>query len=168
MLARSIIEPLARSLRTSRAPWGTAALALVIVAGCHRHEAQRGVPPDEAQKLLINRNWIDRLPQKVDDKLHVFRFVPSMGGGVYQDRTIFAGSFELFQFRQDGRSIEFDLLHTGRRHKARFSIEPIAPQRPGDVDLKLVIDGSPRGPSIYYGWRKEAGDLDAQLQNLVR
>ena len=144
------------------------AVTLALAAGCHRHEAQRGVSPDEARQLLINRNWIDRLPQKVDDKLHVFRFVPSMGGGVFQDRTIFAGTFELFQFRQDGRTIDFDLLHTGRRHMSRFTIEPIAPRKKGDVDLKLTLEDSPRGPSIFYGWRQGGADLDGELQGLWR
>jgi hypothetical protein len=143
------------------------AVALVLAAGCHRHEAQHGIAPDAAKKLLLDRNWVDRLPQKIDDKLHVFRFVPSMGGGVYQDRTIFAGTFELFQFRQDGRTIEFDLLHTGKRHATRFTIEPITPRKRGDVDLKLTLDDSPRGPTIYYSWRQGGADLDTQLQNLL-
>jgi hypothetical protein len=156
----------ARSIVASHARWGAVAVALVLAAGCHRHEAQRGVAPDEARQLLINRNWIDVMPQRVDDKLHVFRFVPSMGGGVFQDRTIFAGAFELFQFRQDGRTIDFDLLHTGKRQSARFTIEPIAPRKKGDFDLKLTLDSSPRGPSIYYSWRQGGADLDGELRAL--
>ena len=145
----------------------TLALAVVAAtAGCQR--ARHDAPPDQARQLLLNRNWIDRVPQKVDDKLHVYRFVPSMGGGVFQDRTIFAGTFELFQFRQDGRTIEFDLLHTGERRASSFTIEPITPRRPGDVDLKLTLADSPRGPKVYYGWRKEGADLDASLARLAR
>ncbi len=139
-----------------------AAAPLFFDAGCSRPRTEY-LPPEQAQKLLLDRNWIDRLPQKIDDKIHVFRFVPSMGGGVYQDRTIFFGTFELFQFRQDGRTIDFALLHTGDRKTAKFTIEPIQPKKRGDVDLKLTIEQSPRGPSVYYGWRNEGKDLDAHL-----
>jgi hypothetical protein len=143
-------------------------LATVIaLAGCQSPRATRALPRDEAKQLLLDRNWIDRLPQKVDDKLHVFRFVPKMGGGVFQDRTIFFGTFELFQFSEDGETIEFALLHTGDRAKTRFTIEAIEPARKGDVDLKLTLVKSPRGPSVYYGWRREAADLDGELAGLV-
>ena len=67
-------------------------LCLAASTGC-RKPAATTVPEEEAQKLLLDRNWIDRLPQTPHERLHVFRFVPSMGGGVYQDRTLFAGHF---------------------------------------------------------------------------
>jgi hypothetical protein len=145
---------------------------LLSLAACSRPHAQRQpLPADEARALLINRNWIDVMPQSVHDKLHVFRFVPNMGGGVYQDRTIFAGSFELFQFRSDGRTLDFDLLHTGERARTTITIERITPSRPGDFDLKLTLDKSPRGPGVYYGWQKESGAtaavLDADLAALA-
>lgn len=142
-----------------------AVAALTLIVGCHRPHAT-ALPPKEARELLINRNWVDRLPQKIDDKLHVFRFVPSMGGGVFQDRTIFAGTFELFQYRQDGETIDFDLLHTNSRHKSKFTIETIAAEKRGDVDLKLTLDDSPRGPKVYYSWRQGGADLDAKLAAL--
>ncbi len=141
----------------------TAALA---TGACSRGTSQ-ALPPDEARALLIDRSWVDRLPSKVDDKLHVFRFTPSMGGGVYQDRTIFAGTFELFGFEQDGRSIRFNLLHTGDRKICRFVIEPLKEKGPEGVDLKLTIEGSPRGASVYYSWRKNPADLDAVLAHAV-
>jgi hypothetical protein len=148
-------------------PLAVAAVALTLIVGCHSQKARQPLSPDQAKKLLVERNWIDRLPERREDKLHVFRFVPSMGGGVYQDRTVFAGTFELFQFRQDGRSIEFDLLHTGRHHKSRFTIEPIEARKRGDVDLKLTIDDSPRGPSVYYSWRQGGADLEAELARIA-
>ena len=139
--------------------------AALLLSACTSHKA-RVLPPDEAKTLLIERNWVDRLPDKVDDKLHVYRFVPSMGGGVYQDRTIFAGTFELFLFAQDGRTIKFDLIHTGEKKQSAFTIEQLATPGKEGVDLRLTIADSPRGPSSYYGWRNEGHDLDAHLASL--
>lgn len=140
-------------------------LSLLALPACTTRT--RALPPDEARKLLLDRNWVDRLPQKVDDKLHVFRFVPSMGGGVFQDRTLFFGTFELFQFSQDGETIVFDLLHTGDKARSRYRIEELATPGPEGVDLRLSLEASPRGPSIYYSWRQAAADLDGQLARLA-
>jgi hypothetical protein len=146
------------------------ALVLVVaalpLAACQKTQ-HRPLPPSEAKKLLIDRNWIDTLPRERNDKIHVFRFVPSMGGGVYQDRTIFFGTFELFGFGQDGREIEFVMLHTGQQMTAKFTIEPTEPEGPGATDLRLTLDPSPRGPAVYHGWRNEGRDLDAHLQALL-
>jgi hypothetical protein len=141
--------------------------SLVVLAACSGARTKT-LPPDEAKRLLIDRNWIDRLPEAVDDKIHVFRFVPSMGGGVFQDRTIFAGAFELFQFASDGETIKFDLLHTGTKAQSRYRIEELATPGPEGVDLKLTLEASPRGPSIYLSWRQAAADLDGQLARLAR
>jgi hypothetical protein len=141
-----------------------ALVALVLLATACARPSTRALPPDEAKQLLVDRSWVDRLPQRVDDKLHVFRFTPAMGGGVYQDRTIFAGTFELFVFEQDGQRIRFNLLHTGEKKVCPFVIEPLDPPGREGVDLKLTIEGSPRGSSsTYYSWRKNPADLDAVL-----
>src|SRR5579871_4702985 len=119
----------------------TARLAIALaLLGCAPRDQH--LPPDEARALLINRNWLDRLPESARDRLHVFRFVPSMGGGVFQDRTLYKGEFELFTFEAGG-------------------------ERRGPLDLRLILDGSPRGPSVYYGMRRESADLDASLRSLA-
>jgi hypothetical protein len=144
-------------------------LATLLLAGACSRPATRALPPDEAKQLLINRNWIDKLPEKVDDKLKVYRFVPSMGGGVFQDRTIFFGTFELFTFEATGTEIRFDLLHTGDKRISTYTIEKFAKPGPDGVDLRLTIAKDPRGPKSYYGWSREqsgGADLDAHLTAL--
>jgi hypothetical protein len=141
-------------------------LATVVGLGACDRPKSTALPGDEARALLLDRNWIDRLPEKKDDRLHVFRFVPSMGGGVFQDRTIFFGTFELFQFEHTGDEIRFALLHTGERKTVRYRIEPIDQPGPDGFDLKLILDGSPRGPSVYYGWRKEGATERALVPDL--
>jgi hypothetical protein len=133
------------------------AVALFALAGCHS-AAPSGLAPDEARRLLPDRTWIDRMPRSESDRLHVFRFIPSMGSGIYQDRTLYAGQFELFRFEHTGEQIRFDLPHRGERKTARYRIEEVQ-ERP--FDLKLTIEGSPRGPSVYYGSRGRSGELEA-------
>lgn len=138
-------------------------LALTALAGCDG-SASRALPPKEASALLVNRSWIDRLPKRHDDRLHVFRFTPGMGGGVYQDRTIFAGDFELFVYEETGREIRFNLLHTGERKTTAYTIEELPSPGPEGVDLKLTLAATPRGPArVFYSWRKNPADVDALL-----
>ena len=74
-----------------------AAVAALSLAAC-KSSSTKVVSGDEARDLLIERNWMDRMPETERDHLFVYRFVPSMGGGVFQDRTLYKGTFELFAF----------------------------------------------------------------------
>lgn len=149
--------------------------AAVSSSGCSRVRSAPPVPPDEARRLLLDRNWLDRLPHGKDDRLHVYRFVPQMGGGVYQDRTLFTGWFELFLFEHTGREIRFLLPDNDERVTSGYRIERLAPRDDdrdeGAFSLRLVLESSPRGPSVYYGLRAEdgaKGDLDASLRGLLQ
>lgn len=135
------------------------------VAACSSDEPRPRATPvsaAEAASLLIDRNWLDTWPRDKDDHLHVFRFTPSMGGGVYHDRTVFQGKFELFTFETQGDQLRMVFPHTGETSTTTFRIERV--DGPAPFDLRLTLDKSPRGPRVYYGMSSETGDLDATLQ----
>lgn len=142
------------------------ALALLVVAGC-ASESSRAVSGREAQRLLVDRNWIDVWPTRKDERLHVYRFTPGMGGGVYQDRTVFRGEFELFLYDVREDVLTFDLPHTEEKVQTRFHIERV--DGPEPFDLRLTLDRSPRGPRVYYGRTAETGalTLEAELARAV-
>jgi hypothetical protein len=130
-----------------------AALAVAFaLTACHAKSADR-FDAGEAKRLLIDRNWIDRMPTTETDRLHVYRFVPTMGGGVFQDRTLYKGTFELFTFKVDADHIDFNLPQTHERVRSQFQIDKVAGPKP--FDLKLTIWSDPRGPHEYYGIRSE-------------
>ena len=139
-------------------------LLVVALAGLAATACSKSSDPlsaSDARDVLINRNWIDRMPENTTDRLHVYRFVPSMGGGVYQDRTLFKGTFELFMFKVErGDHIVFDLPETHQRVSSQFAIERVPGPEP--FDLKLTIFSDPRGPHVYYGMRSET-DRDGHL-----
>lgn len=129
------------------------ALALAAAA-CSSTSHDDRLSASDSSGVLINRNWIDRMPERTTDRLHVYRFVPDMGGGVFQDRTLFKGTFELFMFKVErGDHIVFDLPETHERVTSQFQIERVAGPRP--FDLQLTIFSDPRGPHVYYGIRAE-------------
>src|SRR5512144_1196291 len=105
-------------------------LALLALLGgsltaCHGASSPPSqLSAQDARDALIDRNWIDRMPETTTDRLHVYRFVPSMGGGVFQDRTLYKGTFELFTFKVErGDHIVFDLPETREKVTSQFTIE---------------------------------------------
>jgi hypothetical protein len=73
-----------------------------------------------------------------------------MGGGVYQDRTVFEGSFELFTFSATGETISFVFPGKDERRESAYRIERV--DGPHPFTRRLVLDDTPRGPATYYGW----------------
>lgn len=153
--------------RTCRASSFFVAFGCSMFVGCHDAKKEHALPPPEARRLLLDRNWLDRLPQTPQERLHVFRFVPKMGGGVFQDRTLYAGQFELFHFDQDGARLHFKLPHTSDDVRVPFSIETLhLPEEDSPFELHLHIEGSPRGPNDYFSLRGESSaNLDASLDS---
>ena len=136
--------------------------ALAVTACSSKPDARsRQLSASDARDVLIDRNWIDRMPESTTDRLHVYRFVPTMGGGVYQDRTLFKGTFELFLFKVEGGDrIVFQLPETHEKVTSPFTIERV--DGPAPFDLKLTIASDPRGPHVYYGMRSET-DRDGHV-----
>jgi hypothetical protein len=135
-----------------------------LLAGCGG-ERPAAITGDKARELLIDRNWVDRWPSGKDDRLHVYRFVPAMGGGVYQDRTLYVGLFELFHFEVSDDTLRFHMPDNDESMVSRFVIEEVDGPKP--FDLRLTLQSSPRGPGVYYGRKSETGttmrELDAFL-----
>lgn len=136
--------------------------AALAAAACSSSRSSAVVGGDEARALLIDRNWLDRMPETESDRLFVYRFVPSMGGGVFQDRTLYKGTFELFSFKLDGDRIRFELHETKQDVTSAFRIERV--DGPAPFDLKLTIPDDPRGPKVYFGMRGETDRDGAALQ----
>jgi hypothetical protein len=142
----------------------------VVLAACSSSEpppTARRVAPADAAKLLIDRNWIDRLPETPRDRLHVYRFVPAMGGGVFQDRTLFKGEFELFTFEATGDTVRIVTPEDGLTHHSEYRIDRIQ-DGPEGTDLRLTLADPPRGPAIYFGWSSETDRDGAALEARLR
>lgn len=145
-------------------------LACLVTAStaCSSPEAppSRRLSADEAERLLIDRNWLDRMPETERDHLFVYRFVPNMGGGVFQDRTLYKGTFELFSFTAKAGQIRFVLHETKQDVASPFTIERV--DGPAPFDLKLTIPDDPRGPKVYFGIRAETDRDGTRLQQRLR
>ena len=125
-------------------------LALVTCFAFACSDEPTALSTEEASTELVNRNWLDVWPQAHDDRMHVYRFTPAMGGGVFQDRNVFEGTFELFTFSEGGGTITFRFPGKNERRETAYRIERI--DGPHPFTRRLVIDDDPRGPGVYYGY----------------
>ncbi|HTE52823.1 MAG TPA: hypothetical protein VK698_18345 [Kofleriaceae bacterium] len=137
------------------------ALVLAAVTACGRKSAPavQTLPPDQAAEILINRNWLDRWPTGERERLHVYRFTPSMGGGVYQDRTLFAGQFELFTYQLEGDHLTIQWPNSREEDRMVFRVQRVTGPEP--FDLRLELSTPSRGPRTYYGRTAETGGAAA-------
>ena len=124
-----------------------------VGAACSRNQEGAQLSPETAAQLLENRNWMDRWPSDPDERLHVYRFTPSMGGGVYQDRTLFKGQFELFVYKHE--TSKLTIRWPDRKKSEVFEYQIEAVDGPGPFDLKLTLPGAALGPQSLYGIRAE-------------
>lgn len=162
--------PVGRTIPAMKRKLGLLAVVLVLIGAAVLYLRMRPAaetPPldtAEASRLLINRNWLDIMPKSPDERLHVYRFTPAMGGGVFQDRTLFAGQFELFTFKLDHDNIQLTLPHKKQFINSHFAIRRVTDHEP--FDLELVLDADPRGPKHYYGFSNESAS-EADLETLI-
>ena len=96
---------------------------------------------------------MDRWPTGEDDRLYVYRFTPDMGGGVYQDRTLFSGRFELFTYDLAPGRLTIRWHDRGTVETVPFRVMEVKGPKP--FDLKLEVEGTAIGPKTFYGRRSE-------------
>jgi hypothetical protein len=148
--------------------WILASALLVCAVSCGRGSQKNDtdtLPPDQAAKVLIDRNWLDRWPTGEKERLHVYRFTPSMGGGVYQDRTLFAGKFELFTFQLHGEHLTIQWPNSKEEDRMVFRISRV--KGPEPFDLRLELSTPSRGPRTYFGRSVENGALSGEPWSLT-
>lgn len=137
------------------------AVAVLSQGACSRDASHRGaLPPDEATALLDKRIWLDKEPRGPRDEFHVMVFDRRSSSGIFQHRTIWKGQFELFIYEAQRGRIDMKLPGSHKRVQTGFTVERA---RRGDADVKLTLERTPQGPTVYYGYNFEGHDADTWL-----
>jgi hypothetical protein len=123
----------------------------------HRATPKGALPPDEATALLDKRVWLDKEPRGPRDVFHLMIFDRSHAMGVYQDRTIWKGTFEAFKYEAQKGRLDLVMPGSGKRVKTGFTVERA---RRGEADVKLTLEKAPMGPTVYYGYDFGGGDAE--------
>jgi hypothetical protein len=126
----------------------------------------RASPTDE-NELAFNRVWISHLPQHEKDKISIFAMIDEEEIGIFDERSLFQGDFDIFEYRKDGNSILITLLQTEKKSKSSFKASRCNEK---GFDFCLEIRGNQRGPSRYVsrkGWEIESTDAALALARKI-
>jgi hypothetical protein len=116
-------------------------------------------PADRGQSLLFDRVWVDHLPRSETDGIQLFAAVRSESMGIFDARSAWKGSWELFRWepRGDGQ-LELLFPQSGGKQRVSYRAWKCSEQR--EFDFCLELTGG-KGARKYYsqrGW--EIGRVD--------
>lgn len=139
----------------------------VVSVGRLRHANER---EPASRDLLIDRLWVDRVPQRDTDTAQVFAMLSEQPVGVFSAASQWRGNHELFVFEAHGNEVRVTYPQTREREKVTAKAQRCdnAPDR--DMEFCLVLSGASRGVKRYYsreGWEIDRGASIAQVQQRI-
>ena len=103
-------------------------------------------------EVLRDRIWIDHLPRNERDPIQTFVILKENPVGVFNNASMWRGSYELYRYEMQGRQIRMEFPQTGDRETVKAEASTC---REGGMDFCLTLEGSSRGTKRYYsreGW----------------
>ena len=137
-----------------------AAAVLALVSSCSKDTSPR-IADGDAGQLLTRRLWLDEEPRSNEQRFHVLVFDRDRSG-IYQDRTLWKGEFELFRYKAKDGGLVLELPGSKRTVKTGYRLERV---KRGQADVRLTLDHAADGPSVYWGYKFDgnAADVEAWL-----
>lgn len=121
-----------------------------------------GDEPAAANRLVVDRIWIDHVPRGERDMINIFVAISEEAVGVFQTTSLWRGAYEAFRYEAHGGELRVVFPQNGDRETVRTKAKRCSEQ---GMDFCLELDGASRGVKKYYsreGWEIDrAADLDA-------
>jgi hypothetical protein len=113
--------------------------------GRHDVESRRSDPG-----LLLDRVWVDRLPEHQRDYVQVLALISEVPLGVFQKASSYRLELELFEFSRSPEEVRLYFPQSETREVMHYRIKHCDDLPP--FDLCLDLDRNPwGGPRRYYG-----------------
>jgi len=148
-----------------------AAVGLVVLSavGCR---SQRSEDPS----LIDGRVWLEKHPEKHTDKVHAAFFLSGYNIGLFDERSSYAGRYELFEFTREGSTVKGFFPQADKNWKLTYAVRACDDLPPFDLCLELSSNPWSAGgaPKKYYGFRdadaesREASDISRSMRALAR
>ncbi len=134
-----------------------AGLLLAGGLGLTAHFASGSPTPadDEPERLILDRLWIDQIPEEGTDPIHVEFWLPG-GLAVMQHGTPFRYLTEAAEFERSGDRLRGRYLQDGEEFRARFRVTRCDDAPP--FDLCLHKRGTHREPHVLHGFSDSAAE----------
>ncbi|MEO8548583.1 MAG: hypothetical protein ABI678_01365 [Kofleriaceae bacterium] len=140
---------------------------VVALAGAWRWQAGSHEATDGGgNKLLVDRLWIDHVPRNEREMVQVFVVLSEEPIGVFDQRSMWTGSFEAFKYTRTGGELRVVYPQTGKGETIKVKARKCSE---GKMDFCLELDGG-KGAKRYYsreGWElRSLGDEQRLLGTL--
>lgn len=126
-------------------------IVLVVIVACalawfflRSNDSDRNamdVPAD-----LVNRVWVDRVPEKAEQKVDVLVMLGEPKLGQFLRTSVFEGDFAVFEWSEQGGRLQIVLLQSKAKHKMTASVSR---KDCGGFDYCMKVKGAPRGAARY-------------------
>ena len=121
-----------------------------------RGGAGAGAAKAEDPRLILERPWIDRLPEKATEHINAFLMIDRESLGIFQKASQYQIFLELFRHKRGGTSakpeVGFAFPQTGKQAKVKYRIWSC--DELDGFDLCLELSRNPwGGPTRYHSAR---------------
>lgn len=138
-----------------------ACLAATLSGGAYLYDSVSETPEDQSERIALNRQWIDKIPQGNDDLMNILIFADIQGQktGIYADMSEYRQYADYLDWNKEGSdSIVFHDMQDRKKHTLRYrAYECTTDGFEFCMDVKL--DG--QRSKTYYSFREwEIGSVD--------
>lgn len=154
-------------LGVAYALWFRAAFAPPVPSGAV-------VSSELAGGYLVDRFWLDTIPERETDKFNVYFFSSEEGVALNdQALSVYKHVLELFFYKASGRDLQYQFPHDRRSGKTAYTVEKLQRPEKYDIDLKLTLAADPQAggqAKVYFSSTKwsslDKSTLPPLLQHL--
>ena len=123
----------------------------------------------ESQALVVDRIWIDHMPETQRDKVQVFVAFAQDRIGVFSQSSQWEGAHELFRFRQDGDALRVVFPQSDKKESIATAAKHC--ERDDGMTYCLDLGGSSHGVKHYYsqeGWDLRGVHSEAEVRTRIQ
>jgi hypothetical protein len=111
-----------------------------------------------APSLLVDRLWVDKIPEKDMDKFNFYIFSSEENIALNdQAQSSYRHLLEIFFYRASSRDLQYQFPHDRRSGKTQYSVEKLSKPDRNGIDLKLTLVADPQAGNTtktYYSSTK--------------
>ena len=121
----------------------------------------------DGEQLALDRLWVDHMPRNERDMFQLFAAITEEPIGVFQETSVWKGSFEMFRYEARGDEIRIHYPQNNDREKVKAKARKCSDS---GWDYCMEVEGSTRGVKKYYsrkGWELDSVKGAAELRERV-
>lgn len=104
---------------------------------------------EQKDSILVNRLWVDHIPEKDTEAFDIFAVLTRHPVGVFQHGSLWEGNWAMFEWQMKGENKDLHIRfpQSGQTATIEWLIQD---SRKVPFDYCLTLKGNPRGPEKWF------------------